>query len=183
MNDDDIPEWEKKYWANREAQLAQKKATAPASQAGPRFAPVPQMNNYPEIDPIRAMQQKMANDMMYGPSNGGGSTGQRSVFLREGADYYAHLKGSSGFGSTIPLIRGLGKLSGVMGKEFVIISESVRCYKIDGLPVVDLGKANEQPERYGTYVQVRAPFIGDILVEKNAIIETQYNSGRQLLRG
>lgn len=173
MHDDDIPDWEKKYWANREAQLAQKKAQAPQLNLSPA------QNNYPEMDPVRFMQQKMMDGMM-GMSNQGPTKG---VYLREGAEYYAHIKGSSGFGSTVPLVRSMGKLSGVMGREFAVISESVRGYRIDGLQMVDLGKANESPERYGTYVQVRAPFIGDILVERNAVIEIQQNGGRQLLRG
>lgn len=171
MSRDDVPDWETKYWANREQQLA--------SQKKPLGQPARQpTQGYPEVDPVRMMQQRM----MQGQLPGQESSSNRSVMLREGAEYFRHLKGGDGFGNVIPLVRSMGQLTGMAGREFAHMGET-RGILVDGMAMVDMSKINEEPDRISIYVRVRAPFVGDILVSKNAVIETQQNTGKQILRG
>jgi len=182
MSDDDEfggSDWEAKYWANRQRQLDAAKHAGPAHQQHTPSAPRP-FSNVPQhqmrdIDPMQLLQQQMM--MGQGPSSSG-----RPVFLREGADYFRHIQGADGFGNVIPLVRNMGKLSGVVGKEFAFMGET-RGICVDGMQMVDMSKVNEDPSRVGMYVRVRAPFVGDILVERNAVIELQQNGQRQILRG
>lgn len=176
MSDDDNgnnSDWEAKYWANRERQLAATKHSASPRLSPQPFSGPPQAHGIRDIDPMQMLQQQM----MQGSQSSG-----RSVFLKEGADYYRHIQGGDGFGNVIPLVRSMGKLSGVGGKEFALMGET-RGICIDGLQMVDMSKINENPDRVSMYVRVRAPFVGDILVERNAVIELQQSSGRQILRG
>lgn len=170
MSRDDVPDWEAKYWANREQQLASQKKSLgqPTNQA---------TRGYPEIDPMKMMQQRM----MQGHLPGQTPSSNRSVMLREGAEYFRHLKGGDGFGNVIPLVRSMGQLNGVAGREFAHMGET-RGILVDGMNMVDMSKINEEPDRISTYVRVRAPFVGDILVKSGTIIETQ-GSQRVVLKG
>lgn len=178
MSKDDVPDWEAKYWANREKQLASQKSTGNTSLS-PRMPSPAIPQGYPEIDPVQMMQQRMMQGMMH---HGQSSSGSRSAYLREGDEYFRHIQGGDGFGNVIPLVRSMGRLNGMTGREFAILGET-RGILVDGMQMVDMSKVNENPDRIRMYVRVRAPFVGDILVDKNTVIETQQNSGKQILRG
>lgn len=175
---DDIPDWEAKYWANRQQQLNQQKQNSQVQQTPTYQTPgLHPSQGYPDIDPMAMVQRRMFDGFINGQS-----ANQRSVFLREGAEYYRNLQGGDGFGNTIPLVRSMGKLSGVAGKEFVVEGET-RGILIDGLSQVDFSKINEESERFGMYVVVKAPFAGKILVRQNAIIEIKGTSRSGILKG
>jgi len=162
----DAPEWEKKYWEQR-AQQAQTKPTAPL---------IPQRPHNSEVDASQVMMQRMLGQQMQPDSSGG-----NLVYLREGVNYYRQIPNPDGFGTTMPLIHSMGPLTQITGKQFEMKGE-VRGYCIDNLPHVDLSKVNKQPERMLVLVKVKAPFVGDILVPRDAIIEGT-RGGQQLLRG
>lgn len=154
--------WEQAYWSNRENQMQQR---APAM---PQTIPASQMRNQLMTN-IMAQQQQQQ--------------GSQAVMLREGHDYYKFIPNPDGFGIAVPLIRHMGKLSQVSGKEFAVIGES-RGYLVDNSPVIDLGKANEHPERYLNLVKVRAPFVGDILVHHETVIRVASGpQGKNILKG
>lgn len=177
MNDDNgnSSDWEAKYWANREKQLAASRPTAapqrPAYHGQPQGAPQTR-----EIDPMQLLGQQMMQQAQGGRSSG------HPVFLKEGAPYFRNIQGGDGFGNVIPLVRSMGKLSGVVGKEFVIAGET-RGILIDGLNQVDFSKINEQSDRFGMYIIVKAPFVGNILVTHDTIIEIQQTALRHILKG
>lgn len=157
MSDD----WEKKYWANRAAQIRQQAYSKPST---------------PEVDVAgmlmqRAMAQQPVSDI--------------TVYLREGANYYRQIQNPDGWGTTTTLIRSMGPLTGVANKEFAIMGE-MRAYCVDNLSTIDLSKINEEPQRMLNLVRVRAPFAGDLLVEQSAIINGGNNityGGKTLLKG
>lgn len=189
----DIPDWEAKYWANRlqqkvsgNVQNSQQNHYEPlhvtqAKQRGedpnsflrnyPQFAGSSNMND-PRVLASRELSgQLSAHDA---PNN------VKVVMLREGATYYRQVQ-SEGYGTTIPLLRAMGRINNVAGKEFELRGPS-RGYIVDGLPVIDAGKMNENPERFVNLVKVRTNFIGDIFVDSAAIIES-FNGQRTILRG
>jgi hypothetical protein len=185
----DIPDWEVKYWAMRQQQLAQQKQNTkvyPISSVNSRQEPIQWSQadqvsigagGYLEIDPVAMLQRKMMNDFI-----GSHASTHKAVFLREGAEYYRNIQGADGFGNVVPLVRSMGQLTGVVGKEFVVQGET-RGFLIDGLTQVDLAKVNECSDRFGRYVIVSTPFVGRILVQRNAIIEIQQQSQRSILKG
>lgn len=155
-------DWEIKYWANRAAQMQQQR-------------PQPTRPQVPEVDVAGMLMQRA----MMGQQPSG-----HSIYLREGANYYRQIQNNDGFGTTTPLIRSMGQLNGVNGKEFAIMGE-LRAYCVDHLSTIDLSKINEEPQRMKNLVRVRAPFVGDILVERSAIINS-HNVGdgsRTILKG
>lgn len=157
-------DWEAKYWANRAAQLQQQQRPQPTR---------PQM---PEVDVAGMLMQRA---MMQQPTSGG------SVYLREGANYYRQIQNPDGWGTTTTLIRSMGPLNGVNGKEFAIMGE-MRAYCVDDLSAIDLSKINQEPGRMKDLVRVRAPFAGDLLVERSAIVNGGNNvsyGGKTLLKG
>jgi len=160
-------DWEAKYWANRAAQLQQQR---PQYQQPTR----PQV---PEIDVAGMLMQRamMGQQPMMGTS---------AVYLREGVNYYRQIQNNDGFGTTTALIKSMGPLNGVNGKEFTIMGE-LRAYCVDNLSTIDLSKINEEPQRMLDLVRVRAPFVGDLLVERSAIINNSNVSygGRAILKG
>lgn len=191
----DVPDWEKKYWANR---LQQK--TSGQHQ---------QMSQQPHYEPLHVTQARTRgqdpNQLMrsLGVQIDGFSnmddprvaasrelTGQLSardqvpggkvVMLREGARYFRQVQ-SEAYGVSIPLLRSMGQITNVTGREFELRGPS-RGYVIDGLNVIDAGKMNESPERFVSLIKVRAPFVGDIFVESSAVIES-FNGQRSILRG
>jgi len=162
-----MEDWERKYWE----QKAQQTQTRPAAPL------IPQRPHNSEVDASQIMMQRMMGQHMQPDSSGG-----NLVYLREGVNYYRQIPNPDGFGTTMPLIRSMGPLTQVTGKQFEVRGE-IRGYCIDNLPHVDLSKVNEQPERMLVLVKVKAPFVGDILVPKAAVIEGAHSGGQQLLRG
>lgn len=164
-----MDDWENKYWSNRAAQLQQQQQQRPQYQQ-PTRPPVP------EIDVAGMLMQRA---MTQQPTSSG------AVYLREGANYYRQIQNSDGFGTTTPLIRSMGELTGVANKEFAIMGE-MKAYCVDNLSSIDLSKINEQPQRMMSLVRVRAPFAGDLLVERSAIVNGGNNAsygGKSLLKG
>jgi hypothetical protein len=162
-NRDNLPDWEKKFWANKERQQQTQKPQVPGGR---------------EIDAGALLGQRMMTNQALGSNSGGSS----AVMLREGMPYYKLIPNPEGFGTVTPLVRHMGPLSQVAGKEFVVLNE-VRGYLIDNSPVVDLSKINNAPERFLNLVRVRAPFIGDILVAKEAVVYSASGISRGILRG
>lgn len=169
----DIPDWEAKYWANRAAQKQREQRPQV-----PGHTPLTREPPAREIDATTIMQQRLLGGLA---TNSSTDESAKRVFLREGATYYKQIQGD-GFGSAVPLVRSMGGLSNVTGKEFVFMGD-YRGYCIDNLNQVDMSKVNENPDRMLSLVRVRAPFVGDILVPRTAIIEVSGPGGRQLLRG
>lgn len=163
-----MEDWESKYWANRAAQLQQQPQRPQYQQ--------PKRPQVPEVDVAGMLMQRA---MMQQPTSGG------AVYLREGANYYRQIQNNDGFGTTTPLIKSMGALNGVANKEFAIMGE-MRAYCVDNLPTIDLSKINEEPQRMMNLVRVRAPFAGDLLVERSAIINGNtgiMHGGKSLLKG
>lgn len=174
-----MDDWEKKYWAQKMHQLQNKPQDLPhhepahitqdkqrAQQAG---------NQWREVDPLTAMYtnaQGMAARGM-GPQHP-----QQMVQLREGAIYYKKVD-AEGFGTTMPMVRSCGPTVGVVGKDFEMRQEC-HCYLIDNLQVVDLGNIN--PQKMLRLVEVRAPFVGTILVERSAVLDPG-GRGPKILKG
>ena len=176
MSDND---WEAKYWANRAAQIANN--PSPPTNSPLRSSPPPSRDR--EIDAGEIFSQNRMMQQTHSGRNGGAV----SVFLREGFDYYRLVPNPAGFGTTVPLIRHVGKISQVQGKEFVMRQE-VRGWCIDASsPAIDLAKMNEQPERMLSLVEVEAPFVGTLLVPREALVEIRsphnVHGGREVLKG
>lgn len=167
-------DWETKYWANRAAQLQQQRGMQPQR---PQYQQQPTRPQIPEVDVASMLMQRA---MMQQPQNGGAP-----IYLREGANYYRQIQNNDGFGTTTPLIKSMGALNGVNGKEFAIMGE-MRAYCVDNLSTIDLSKINQEPGRMLDLVRVRAPFAGDLLVERSAIVNGGNNisyGGKTLLKG
>ena len=163
-----MEDWESKYWANRAAQLQQQPQRPQYQQ--------PTRSQVPEVDVAGMLMQRA---MMQQPTSGG------AVYLREGANYYRQIQNNDGWGTTTPLIKSMGALNGVANKEFAIMGE-MRAYCVDNLPTIDLSKINEEPQRMMNLVRVRAPFAGDLLVERSAIVNGNngiMHGGKSLLKG
>jgi hypothetical protein len=189
----DIPDWEAKYWANRlqqkatgNNQISQPNHHEPlhVTQAKQRGEdPNSFLRNYPQFtgasnmnDPRVAASRELSGQL----SARDVQNNVKVVMLREGATYYRQVQ-SEGYGTTIPLLRGMGKLNNISGKEFELRGPS-RGYVVDGLPVIDAGKMNENPERFVNLVKVRTNFIGDIFVDSSALIE-HFGGQKTILRG
>lgn len=161
-----MDDWEAKYWANRAAQLQQQPQRPQYHQ--------PTRPQMPEVDVASMLMQRA---MMAQQPTGG------AVYLREGANYYRQIQNNDGFGTTTPLIKSMGPLNGVNGKEFAIMGE-MRAYCVDDLPTIDLSKINQEPGRMKDLVRVRAPFAGDLLVERSAIANGGgMYQGKNILKG
>jgi len=101
------------------------------------------------------------------------------VMLREGARFYRAVQAEK-WGHTQTMVRSGGEVQGVAGREFQLKGES-QCYCIDNLPVVDLTQVN--PQHMLNLVEVSAPFVGTILVERSAVVPVGRTGGPQLLKG
>lgn len=178
----DIPEWEKQFWAKKAQQAQDLPHYEPAHVTQQRMRPQqpvvsPHMRMDKEIDLTAHLQQKMMQQGMSMPTPGG----QRVCYLKEGVQAYRNV--SQGFGSTVPLVLNIGPTYKVQGKQFERLG-TVRCYVVEGNETVDLSKINEHPERMRTLVQVKAPWIGEILVPESAIVNISSggsHGGRALL--
>lgn len=190
----DVPDWEKKYWANR---LQQKAVGHQQTSQQPHYEPLHvtqartrgqdpnqlirslgvQIDGLSNLDDPRVMASREASGQFSARDN---IPGAKVVMLREGARYFRQVQ-SEAYGVSIPLLRSMGQITNVSGREFELRGPS-RGYVIDGLNVIDAGKMNESPERFVSLIKVRAPFIGDIFVESSAVIES-FGNQRTLLRG
>ena len=190
----DVPDWEKKYWANR---LQQKAAGHQQTSQQPHYDPLHvtqartrgqdpnqlirslgvQIDGLSNLDDPRVMASREASGQFSARDN---IPGAKVVMLREGARYFRQVQ-SEAYGVSIPLLRSMGQITNVSGREFELRGPS-RGYVIDGLNIIDAGKINESPERFVSLVKVRAPFIGDIFVESSAVIES-FGNQRSVLRG
>jgi hypothetical protein len=192
----DVPDWEKKYWANR---LQQKTSGQHQQQMPqqPHYEPLHvtqarlkgqdpnqlmrslgvQIDGFSNMDDPRVMASREITGQLSARDQ---VTGAKVVMLREGARYFRQVQ-SEAYGVSIPLLRSMGQITNATGREFELRGPS-RGYIIDGLNVIDAGKMNESPERFVSLMKVRAPFIGDIFVESSAVIES-FNGGRTILRG
>ena len=169
-----MDDWEAKYWKQK-AQQKQHQHSAPVAPAPP-----PPPTRDVEINAADIMAQRMMGGLLGGQQQ---QQGNSAVYLREGATYYRQIHNPDGFGTTMPLVRSMGPLTQVTGKMFTTKGD-LKGYCIDDLPSVDLSKANDHPERMLQLVRVSAPFVGDILVPRTAVIEANQNpGGKQLLRG
>lgn len=179
MSNDD---WEAKYWQQR-AQQIQRAKTNPESLPHYEPAHVTQDKQrtlrgndggWQDIDPVTAMYTNA-----HGMASRGMGPQVQTVMLKPGTVYYKAVD-ASGFGNTMPLVRKCGPYyeNGV-NREFEMMQEC-RCYVIDNLNTVDL--SNIDPKRLVQLVQVRAPFVGTILVERGAVISPS-NRGPQVLKG
>lgn len=180
-------DWESKYWQRRaEQKSAQTQGNTPEEL--PHYEPLhitqqrekqaahrnsQAQDGWRDIDPITAMhmnQSAMA-------ARGTGPSGQ-TVQLREGSVYYKKIDADA-FGHTTTMVRTAGPVTGVENKEFELKQEC-NCYLIDNLQVVDLGSIEQS--KMLKLVEVRAPFIGSLFVERSAIV-TPLSNEKQLLKG
>lgn len=179
MSDND---WEAKYWQQRMQQI-QKAKTNPESLPHYEPAHITQDkqrsvgNNggqWQDIDPVTAMYTNM-----HGMAARGMGPQTQTVIIKPGTVYYKAVE-ASGFGNTMPLVRKCGPYhDNGANREFEMMQEC-KCYIIDNLNAVDL--SNIDPKRLVQLVQVRAPFVGTILVERGAIAGAS-NRGPQVLKG
>jgi hypothetical protein len=191
----DVPDWEKKYWANRLQQKTSGQNQQMPQQ--PHYEPLHvtqartrgqdpnqlirslgvQIDGFSNMDDPRvAASRELTGQLSARDQVPGGKV----VMLREGARYFRQVQ-SEAYGVSIPLLRSMGQITNVTGREFELRGPS-RGYVIDGLNVIDAGKMNESPERFVSLIKVRAPFVGDIFVESSAVIES-FNGQRSILRG
>jgi hypothetical protein len=178
-----MSDWEKKYWEYRNKQL-QGQLTASPTNNHVSQRPIPQQNG--EIDITTALASRLSG--MYGPMSHAPMSQNHSntntCTLREGFEYYQKIN-TGEFGGFIVLVRTVGVLQGLQDRQFELLNE-VKAYVVDNLPTVDLSKIHEYDKTHGCeLVAVRAPFLGTILVKKEAVEKTTAsNSGNKtLLRG
>ncbi|MFA6049901.1 MAG: hypothetical protein WC761_01770 [Candidatus Paceibacterota bacterium] len=164
-----MDDWEAKYWAAKQQQQTQQRPQQQRPFQG-QPGPTGPANNFPEVDITGRLQQRMMSQQ---PASA-------EVYIREGTQYYRQVQGD-GFGAAVPLVRSMGPLANVSGRQFAVMGD-MRGYCIDNLQQIDLSKINEQPERMLMLVKVRAPFVGDILVPKTAVIENTSGTNK-LLKG
>lgn len=181
-----MDDWEKKYWSLKQQQKQNNSYTrmppanpndlphyepAHITNNKQRFSQQQHSNGWREIDPIGAMyanMERLQNNLQ-----------SQVVFLRPGVKYYKSVQSNS-FGSTMPLVKDCGVYNESNQKEFEM-KNTCKCYIIDNLNTVDL--SNLDPNRLVELVELRAPWIGSILVEKRYIIQARTNNGPQILKG
>jgi hypothetical protein len=177
---DHFEDWEKKYWQQKTQQAQQAKNNPqdlphyePAHVTQDKQRAQQPSTGWIDVDPLTAM---------YTNADGMASRGMgpqvQTVTLREGAAYYRPVQADN-FGSSVPMVRSCGSFNGVKGREFEMRSEC-QCYLIDNLEVVDLSQIN--PQRMLRLIEIRAPFIGTILVEERFLV-CGGNDGPQILKG
>ena len=182
MTDD----WEKKYWAQRQQQLQKKSSELPhfepahiaqdrmRAQQGAQPNPRDRFNGgWKDIDPATAMytnQDGMAARGM-GPQ-------QQTVAVKEGCLYWRPVQ-SQGFGATMPMVRSCGPFVGASSKVFELKSEC-HCLCIDDMQVIDMGKVDQG--KMLNLVEIRAPWIGSVLVRREDIVMPG-EKGPRVLKG
>lgn len=188
-----LPVWDgaETTW-NRNYQQAQNKLLVPNTLEGLKD---PWQGRRPgmveEIDAGQILQQKMlaqaANPggVTHGPMPGHSMVNginqapqQRTCMLVEGHTFFRPLQ-IQGFGTTQPLAKTGGQISGVQGREFVV-EGTVTAYVVDGLQTIDLSKMEQA--RLKPLIRVSSPLLGSFLVPQEAIQESGSPYGqRQLL--
>lgn len=192
MSNKDIPEWEKKYWATRQAQ-AQGQPVQQQVHHQPSVNP-----GGGELDLTQMLAQRIMNQqgptgigfgapMHHPPTQAGNPVHQRVCFLKEGTHAYRMV--SSDFGTEIPLVIASGPITGITGRQFENKGKK-RCYLVDSHSgmvgaSIDLSKMNESPEKFITLVQVSAPLLGSVLVPEHSVIafSTPEQNKNTLLKG
>lgn len=189
----DVPDWEKQYWANRQAQGT----GMPQHQQQPMQRPQQPIAGNGDIDLTQLLAQRLMNQQGspgFGFGNQqvpqhqsvGSQMEQRVCFLKEGTCGYRIV--SSDFGTDIPLVISSGPITGVVGRQFENKGLK-RCYLVDSHSSmvgasIDLSKMNESPEKFIHLVQVSAPLLGTVLVPENCVVKMNSGpSGTQVLRG
>lgn len=182
-----MDDWETKYWKQKQRQMQQRQGQqghrGPQNPADlPHFEPAHVTQDrqrvqapgdgWREVDPLTAMYTNMD-----GMNARGRGPQVQTVFLREGARVYRSVE-AQGFGNTMPLVRYAGPAHDMSGKEFEMRG-TTNCYVIDGMEVVDLSQVDDS--KMVQLVEVKAPWVGTLLVEKNAIIVPRGQGGPQLL--
>jgi len=164
--------WEKKYWANRERQL---RGLPPENSNSPTTY---NRNNNGEIDITAMLAARLQQQHNTSPYHAGmpsvinpqqaQTNSDRMCTLVEGHEYYVKVQ-TGEFGGSNVLVRTVGVLQNLQGRTFEILSE-VKAYVVDNLPTVDLSKIHEYDQKISNQlVCVRAPFVGTILVKKEAV--------------
>lgn len=177
-----MDDWERKYWEKKQQQIQQGQQRPRNPQDLPHFEPAHVTqdrqrahnagNGWKEIDPLTSMYTNMD-----GMTSRGMGPQSKMVMVREGTLVYKAVQ-ADGFGTTMPMVRSMGPAVGMVGKEFEMRGVT-HCYLIDNLEVVDLSDIN--PQKMLHLVEVRAPFVGTLLVEKSAIIVPRGQGGPQVL--
>lgn len=189
-----VPDWEKQYWANRQAQ-----ATGQSQQHQQQPVQRPQQaigTSSGDIDLTQMLAQRLMNQQQppgFGFGNqqipqhhGHSQSEQRVCFIKEGTQGYRIV--SSDFGSEVPLVISSGPITGVVGRQFENKGLK-RCFLVDAHSSmvgasIDLSKMNESPEKFLNLVQVSAPLLGIVLVPESCIVKMNSGpSGTQVLRG
>lgn len=89
------------------------------------------------------------------------------VMVKEGAPSYRKLE-TKDFGSDMTLVKSMGPLQGIGGKEFETKGEK-NCYLADGQDRIDLSEVS--PENMLKLVEVHAPFVGAVMVPKEHVMK------------
>lgn len=179
-----MDDWETKYWQQKQQQMQQQGGhRRPQNpQDLPHFEPAHVTqdrqrahqvdNGWREVDPLTAMYTNMD-----GMNARGRGPQVQTVFIREGARMYRSVE-AQGFGNTMPLVRFAGPAHDMTGKEFEMRG-TTNCYVIDNMEVVDLSKIDDS--KMVQLVEVKAPWVGTLLVEASAIIVPRGQGGPQVL--
>lgn len=144
-----------------------------------------------EVDVGAIMYQRMLSQAAapggatHGPMPGHGMvTGQQAsqqqpttCVLQEGHTFYQALQINAP-GVSFPLVKAGGQIKGLQGKQ-VILQTEVQAYVVDGMKTVDLSKI--EPGRLKMLYKVEIPLVGSFLVPKEAILETNNGSSKQML--
>lgn len=174
------------YWKKRAEDMPHF-TPAHTDQQNIQLPNVPQPPNGGEIDLTARLQQRLQQQPQMNPPvqnrdmpHYSGPTANVCM-VRENITAYRQVQSQS-FGSTTPLVIGIGPLNGVAGKQFEN-KGLVSCYLVDNMQTIDLAEMSEHPERMIRLVQISAPFIGTLLVPESAIVSSTSNQGAQILRG
>jgi hypothetical protein len=177
MTDD----WEKKYWAQRQQQLQKQSSQMPhyepahIAQDKMRAINGAQQNGgWRDIDPLTAMYTNAD-----GLASRGMGPQQQIVSVREGAQYWRPVQAES-FGGTVPMVRSCGPFVGASNKTFEMKNEC-SCYCIDNLKVIDLGKVDQS--QMLRLIEIKAPWIGTVLVRREDIVSNSGEQGPRVLKG
>jgi len=182
------------YWKKRAAELAQQhhepahktqgKSLEDVLNGVPGLPPQPggSPHNNGEIDMNAVLAQRLAGHMqtqgMPGQAAQPPQQAPQVVFVKEGVRAYRRLEAEA-YGTTTPLARLVGPMSGVGGKQFEF-KGMVNAYVVEGNSPVDMG--NIDPSRMKQLAVISAPFVGTLLVPESAVFGPR-GPQRQVLKG
>lgn len=179
----DIPEWEKKYWADRAAKMPHyKPAHETQNNISVQGYTQPHIPNNGIVDVTSALQQRIAQQASMASAHTA-----NVCMVKEGSRAFRMLP-TDGFGTTVPLVVDMGPLTNVAGKQFENKGYK-RCFLVDNNNIghtVDLSEMSNQPDKFLNLIQLNAPFIGSIFVSEQSMVEinqTQNNHNKNLLKG